>query len=204
MATYQQIIDKINAITDNGNNTAAEVRSVLTDMLNFSDTLKPFEIGSPDLVVSPEMTYHYSFRGIEKNICNLYLLFNLKEKTLATDAGGLTQLNIEITKEEYEVLINFIPTWVYVSGKITLSTYLAFTAPTLPVGMIRYINLVLYKIFENHYIVITTSVAIGETITTSLAINFKNFKMPTVVRATETNTMFSEKSIFNMNPDLFK
>lgn len=204
MATYQQIINKINAITDNGNNTASEVRSVLTDMLNYSDNLKPFEIGSPDLVNTSEMTYHYSFRGIEKNICNLYLLFNLREKAQTTDATGLTQLVIDVSKEDFEILSSFIPVWIYDKGNMVSSTYLAFTAPTLPVGMIRYVNLVLYKIFDKHHVVITTNLAIGETITTSLAINFKHFKMPTAVRGTNTNAMFSEKSVFKMNPDLFK
>jgi hypothetical protein len=34
--TYESIIEKINAITDNGNNTAAEVRKVLANILDFT------------------------------------------------------------------------------------------------------------------------------------------------------------------------
>lgn len=208
MATYPQIITKINGITDNGNNTAAEVRSVLTDILDFSNKLEPFEIGSPDLIVDAEKTYHYSFRGLKNNICNMYFLFNLTNKSDTTDQNGLTPLTIEISKEDFETLSSFIPVWIYEKENMVRSTYLAFTAPTLPVGMIRYINLVLYKIMDKFYILLSTSATVGETITTSLAINFKEFKMPGVSgrtnRTAKTANAFSNESAFNINPDLFK
>lgn len=208
MATYPQILTKINGITDNGNNTAAEVRSVLTDMLDFSNKLEPFEIGSPDLVIEAEKTYHYSFRGLKNNICNMYFLFNLKDKSDTTDQNGLTPLTIEISKEDFETLSSFIPVSIYEKGNMVRSTYLAFTAPTLPIGMIRYINLVLYKVMDKFYIFLSTSATVGETITTSLAINFKEFKMPTASGRTagtaKNETTFGNESVFNINPDLFK
>ena len=102
MATYQQIINKINGITDNGNNTAAEVRSVLTDMLNFSG--EGFEIATPDLKDEGGYIYHYSFKGIKNQCCNLFFLIHLKPSAGSTAGANVT---IEISEADFSLLKPF-------------------------------------------------------------------------------------------------
>ena len=203
MATYQEIINKINGITDNGNNTAAEVRSVLTDMLNYGN--EGFEIASPDLIDSNTMMYHYSFKGIKKQCCNLYFLFSLKEKTTATDSNGLTSLFLDVSDEDFETLKSFIPVLEYGDGITNYSGYLAYTAPTLPTGVVRYLNLVLLIMKGKKSIFISTNANLGETIMTAVAVNFKSFKLPGAnARNKKDSEMFSKAFNLNINPDIIK
>ncbi len=79
MATRAQVEAKIAGISDGGNNTAAEVRAVLTDLLNYTENtdtggqLPLFEFWE-EMSVKDEKnngSLWYSFRGIEKAYANL-------------------------------------------------------------------------------------------------------------------------------------
>jgi hypothetical protein len=80
MATYQEIVDKINGITDNGNNSAAEVRVLLKDLLDFTknptttpapsiDFFSFWSEASPAVDKSNNKLW-YSFRGIKDKWVN--------------------------------------------------------------------------------------------------------------------------------------
>lgn len=79
MATYQEIVNKINGIADNGNNTAAEVRSLLQDLLDFTknpttttpavDFFSFWTNASPATDKSNNKLW-YSFRGIKEKWVN--------------------------------------------------------------------------------------------------------------------------------------
>ena len=177
MATYQQILTKINGITDNGNNTAAEVRSVLTDMLNFSG--EGFEVASDDLKEEEGYTYHYSFKGIKDQCCNLFLFFNVKESTATS--GANTSLMIEISEEDFKLLTPFMPIMEYGGGRLVFNGQLCYVVPET-MGTSRIMNLVLLKYDGRLYIMGSTTLAPGEAIMVSVAVNFKPFRFPVQAR----------------------
>ncbi|MFC4816457.1 MULTISPECIES: hypothetical protein [unclassified Flavobacterium] len=175
MATYQQIIDKINGITDNGNNTAAEVRSVLTDILNYNDT-EAFEVATADMVETQESFYHYSFRGIKKQCCNLYFIFSPKAETATTGAGS-PGLILEISQADFDLLSPFIPVMDYTGGKLNnYQGYLAYIVPESQRGTPKNMNIVLIKYQGKLYLWIMTTLGGGESIMTAVAVNYKPFK----------------------------
>ena len=190
MATYQQILTKINGITDNGNNTAAEVRSVLTDMLNFSG--EGFEFGTPDLIDQFGYYYHFSFKGINKQCCNLYLMFHLKN---STTAGNQTIMH-EISNEDFELLRPFMPFYNF-RGSGSDNGFLAYTVPAGE-GRPVTLNLCLARYENRNYILFGVELEPGETVSTAVAVNFKAFSAPTAATGnTKKDASAFMKSIVN-------
>lgn len=78
MATRDVIEKKINEISDGGNNSAAEMRDVLTDLLNYTENtdvnvqLPLFEFWEEFPLKDERETAYlwYSMRGIEKTSVN--------------------------------------------------------------------------------------------------------------------------------------
>ncbi len=106
----QTILDEITEIKDNGNNTAAELRKVLTDMLEYSND--GFEIAIDTLVMTDTQLYQYSFKGTKKQCCNLFLLLQNRGAGTTTAGGNFGDTNVftfEIKKEEYDILRDFVP-----------------------------------------------------------------------------------------------
>lgn len=192
MATYQQILTKINGITDNGNNTAAEVRSVLTDMLNFSG--EGFEFATPDLIDQFGYYYHFSFKGIKKQCCNLYVMIHLKNSTTTT-SGNQTIMH-EISNEDFELLRPFMPFYNY-RGSGSDNGFLVYVVPGTQ-GRPVTLNMVLARFENRNYIFFGAQLEPGETISTAVAVNFKAFSAPTA--ATGNNKKDAEaflKSVKN-------
>lgn len=171
MATYQQILTKINGITDNGNNTAAEVRSVLTDMLNFSG--EGFEFATPDLIDQFGYLYHFSFKGIKKQCCNLYFLLYFKP---SNTTGNQTIMH-EITDGDFELLRPFMPFYNY-RGSGSDNGFLAYVVPGAQ-GRPVTLNMALARLENRNYIFFGAQLEPGETISTAVAVNFKPFSAPT-------------------------
>ncbi|HKX85509.1 MAG TPA: hypothetical protein VJL37_02470 [Flavobacterium sp.] len=171
MATHQQILTKINGITDNGNNTAAEVRSVLTDMLNFSG--EGFEFSTPDLVDQFGYYYHFSFKGIKKQCCNLYVLIYLKNTTTT----GNQSIMHEISNEDFELLRPFMPFYNF-RGSDSDNGILAYAVPGTQ-GRPLTLGLCLMRYENRNYIYFGVELEPGESISTALAVNFKPFSAPT-------------------------
>lgn len=87
MATRAQVEAKITAINDGGNNSAAEVRSVLTDLLNYTENV-PVSVNpnvdffhyweeNPINDVDGFSSLWYSFKGIKKQTVNFTFRFLL-------------------------------------------------------------------------------------------------------------------------------
>lgn len=198
MATHQQILTKINGITDNGNNTAAEVRSVLTDMLNFSG--EGFEFSTPDLVDEFGYLYHFSFKGIKKQCCNLFVLIYLKP---ATTTGNQNIMH-KISDEDFELLRPFMPFYNY-RGSDSDNTALAYTVPgtqgrpvTLTSCLMRHENV--------NYIYFGIALEPGEAISTAVAVNFKSFTAPTAATGNTKKTAdaFMKSMKTNFTTDTIK
>ncbi|UFH33153.1 hypothetical protein LNP04_05400 [Chryseobacterium sp. C-71] len=87
MATRDVIEKKINEISDGGNNSAAEMRDVLTDLLNYTENtdvnvqLPLFEFWEEGALLSEKGTGNlwYSFRGIEKASVNFTFRLIIRE-----------------------------------------------------------------------------------------------------------------------------
>ncbi|MCL9803995.1 hypothetical protein NAT51_00565 [Flavobacterium amniphilum] len=198
MATYQQIVTKINGITDNGNNTAAEVRSVLTDMLNFSG--EGFEISTPDLVDKEGYLYHFSFKGIKKQCCNLYFMINLK----ASSTGAPQSFTHIINEEEFELLRPFMPLYTFRSGTSD-SAFLSYVVPGVqgrPINML----LTLGSYQGMKFLLFGLELEPGETVSTAVAVNFKPFTAPSAATGnTKKDTDAFLKSMKNnFNPENLK
>lgn len=170
MATYQQIVNKINGITDNGNNTAAEVRSVLTDMLNFSS--EGFEFATPDLVDQSPYLYHFSFKGIRKQCCNLYIMIHLKGS--ATE--GNQSIMHEISNEEFDLLRPFMPLYTFRAGSSD-NGFLAYVVPGTQ-GRPVSLGMTLANYQGRNFILFGIELEPGETVSTAVAVNFKPFTAP--------------------------
>lgn len=190
MATYQQILTKINGITDNGNNTAAEVRSVLTDMLNFNG--EGFEISTPDFVDQFGYYYHFSFKGITKQCCNLYVMFHFKNAT----TSGNQNIMHEISNEEFELLRPFMP-FYNLRGSGSDNGFLSYKVPGVQ-GRPVTLNLCLIRYENRNYIYFGVELEPGETVSTAVAVNFKSFSaLPAAAGNTKKETDAFMKSIQN-------
>lgn len=99
MATKNEILTSINSIIDNGNNSAQKVRSVLIDLLNFTENpipstsetataLKSFSIVNSAGDIKKLSVLNYSFRGL----VGLHVNFTFKFEF--TGVGG-TLLNVQ-------------------------------------------------------------------------------------------------------------
>lgn len=92
MATRAQVEAKIAGISDGGNNTAAEVRALLTDLLNYTENtetggqLPLFEFWEETAVQEDKNngSLWYSFRGIERTYANFTFRLLINESN-ATD-----------------------------------------------------------------------------------------------------------------------
>ncbi|NJM79641.1 MAG: hypothetical protein HC854_08585 [Flavobacterium sp.] len=78
MATRNSVETKITAINDRGNNSAAEVRDVLTELLNYTEnqpSLEPFHIFSASAISSTtnDKKLFFSIKGIKGETANMTL-----------------------------------------------------------------------------------------------------------------------------------
>lgn len=183
--TFQELLDLINSLIDGGNNSASQVREVLTAMANYNheNNSEGFEIASQDLVKTDGQTYHYSFKGIRNQCCNAYLLLNNTTKVTnansethnipaaAANTGSLFVFNI--TEEEYNILADFIP----VKSEVRIS--LTYVVTTFSEAQARLIAVFLDKGDDGTFsIQVDTNIASSEVVTTAIALNFKRFTMP--------------------------
>jgi len=79
MATRTTVEAKITAINDQGNNTAAEVRDVLTELLDYTENtagLETFQIFSSNEIISSgqEAKLFFSIKGIKNETANMTIL----------------------------------------------------------------------------------------------------------------------------------
>lgn len=92
MATRDVIEKKINEISDGGNNSAAEMRDVLTDLLDYTDNtdvnveLPLFDFWEEGALLSEKNTGNlwYSFRGIEKTSVNFTFRLVIREANVTS------------------------------------------------------------------------------------------------------------------------
>lgn len=87
--TRAQVISDINQIEDNGNNTASEVRTVLTDLLDFSDE-----------GITANGT---SINTLNVNVSNLTTRTVALENTVTTHQGDITTINGDINTIEDDI-----------------------------------------------------------------------------------------------------
>lgn len=105
MATRAQVEAKIAGINDGGNNTAAKVRAVLTDLLDYTENtdtngqLPLFEFWEETAVQEDKSKglLWYSFRGIERTSVNFTFRLIIKE-------AGATSFMFKIDPKIYETL----------------------------------------------------------------------------------------------------
>lgn len=106
MATRAQVEAKIAGISDGGNNTAAEVRAVLTDLLDYTENtdtgggqLPLFEFWEKTSVQEDKNNglLWYSFRGIERTSVNFTFRLIIKE-------ANATNFRFKLDPEIYETL----------------------------------------------------------------------------------------------------
>lgn len=92
MATRDVIEKKINEISDGGNNSAAEMRDVLTDLLDYTENtdinvqLPLFDFWEERALLSEKNTGNlwYSFRGIEKISVNFTFRLVIREANITS------------------------------------------------------------------------------------------------------------------------
>ncbi len=113
MATKNEVIKSINTIIDNGNNTAAKVRNVLTDILDFTENLPQTASGGEAKLFSfsgnvgdnkKTAILSYSFRGIQAHHVNFTLLFEYVEK----EDSGNPVFEFSLKEEEIKILSEII------------------------------------------------------------------------------------------------
>lgn len=171
----KEILELIASLKDNGSNTAAQVREVLTKMTNYkAGGVNGFEVATENVVTNDIQSYHYSFKGVENQCCNAYLMLKNNSGT-ETAVGGRFQL--EISEEQYNLLRAFMPDWdedkmalfysVPLYANITQSAY-------------RTITLYIQKEGPYFLLIIHTNLAPGEMISTSIAVNFKKFTVDNI------------------------
>lgn len=200
----ETILKEIESIKDNGNNTAAKLRTVLTDMLNFSND--GFEISSPDLVTTKTQRYHYSFKGTKKQCCNVFLLLN--NTTEAANAStGAAQINgnaftFVIKEDEFTILRAFIPD--VDEDKL----YLGYNLPVFGKENSKFAMVYLKKEIDiknnatSFTVNVQTQLTVGEAVITTLPLNYKKITIPNDTKKAAGN--FSANFNFNANSDIIK
>ncbi|WP_417354300.1 hypothetical protein [Flavobacterium sp.] len=171
----KEILELIAGLKDNGSNTAAQVREVLTKMTNYkAGGTNGFEVATENVVTNDIQSYHYSFKGGENQCCNAYLMLKNNSGS-ETAAGGRFQL--EISEEQYSLLRSFMPDWD--EDKIALFYSVPLYAN---INQSSYRTITLYIQKEGPYflLVIHTNLAPGEMISTSIAVNFKKFTVENI------------------------
>lgn len=187
----EQILKLIEGIKDNSNNTAARVREVLTAMANYGGSSEGFEIATEDLVMNDNQMYHYSFKGIKKQCCNAFLILSNIKGIDPTTGGGTESNNFMfmIDNEQYAILKDFIPDFQH--DKVLLT----YVAPTHNKEAERWLSVGLYRPSDKlACVLVATNLEVGEGLITTIALNFKPFKMPTTNTNT-TGTRFTEAAM---------
>ncbi|TDD96003.1 hypothetical protein [Flavobacterium cellulosilyticum] len=92
MATRTTVESKITAINDKGNNTALEVRDVLTELLDYTENkpgLETFHIFSANAIISSgkNAKLFFSIKGIKGETANMTLLVKPIPVDVATDTN---------------------------------------------------------------------------------------------------------------------
>jgi hypothetical protein len=182
----EAILKEIESIKDNGNNTASKLRTVLTDMLNFRND--GFEISSPDLVTTKTQHYHYSFKGTKKQCCNVFLILNnnTNDSDLTTGNAQVSGnvFSFEIKPEEYDILRDFIP------DSAEDKVFLVYNLPIMNGENSKMARVFLNKEIDikNNAtlftVTIRTELTAGESVITTLPLNYKKFTMPKEVKNT--------------------
>lgn len=171
----KEILELIAGLKDNGSNTAAQVREVLTKMTNYkAGGTNGFEVATENVVTNDIQSYHYCFKGVENQCCNAYLMLKNNSGS-ETAAGGRFQL--EISEGQYSLLRSFMPDWD--EDKIALFYSVPLYAN---INQSPYRTITLYIQKEGPYflLVIHTNLAPGEMISTSIAVNFKKFTVENI------------------------
>lgn len=75
------IIRAIDGLGDGENNTASEVREVLTRILNYTENKKPIGLHTKSPIENNGNSLFYSFRGFEKEFANLSFKLDIKDPT---------------------------------------------------------------------------------------------------------------------------
>lgn len=97
MATRNTVETKITAINDKGNNSAAEVREVLTELLNYTEnkaSLEPFHIFSSSAIssTSNDKKLFFSIKGIKGETANMTLVVKPIPNANSSDSNQTTFL----------------------------------------------------------------------------------------------------------------
>lgn len=193
------ILKEIESIKDNGNNTAAKLRGVLIDMLNFSNG--GFEISSPDLVTTETQRYHYSFKGTKKQCCNVFLLLNNSTDPANTQLSG-NLFSFVIKEDDYTILSAFIPD--INEDKL----YLAYNLPVLGRDNSKLAIIFLKKEVDiknnttSFTVNIRTQLTGGEAVITTLPLNYKKLTIPSDTKKTAAS--FSSHFNFSASSDIIK
>lgn len=171
----KEILELIANLKDNGSNTAAQVREVLTKMTNYkAGGANGFEVATENVVTNDIQSYHYSFKGIENQCCNAYLMLKNNSGS-ETAVGGRFQL--EISEDQYSLLKAFIPDW----DEDNISLF--YSVPLFSdISKTTYRTITLNVIKEGTFflLVIRTNLAPGEMISTSIAVNFKKLTVDNI------------------------
>ena len=119
MATKQEIITAIDGkIKTQGNISAVDTNKILKDILEFSDkpvappSINEFDFGNIDNPLRTEQleSVKVNFTGIEKLSCTLYLCIEPILQDPEKERNDNPEwLFIPIKKEEYEILLSFLP-----------------------------------------------------------------------------------------------
>lgn len=114
MPTRQEVLDGIETINDNGNNTALEVRTVLRSLLDYTENddipvptpggsnVDFFHFWTEDGPIDSDLfSIWYSFKGIQKQTVNF--TFRIESR-----GESFNDFSFEVSDEIYETLINIL------------------------------------------------------------------------------------------------
>ncbi|MVO09642.1 hypothetical protein GOQ30_10765 [Flavobacterium sp. TP390] len=115
MATRNSVETKIAAINDRGNNTAAEVRDVLTEVLNYTEnqaSLETFQVvsASPIESTTNDKKLFFSIKGIKGETANMTLVVKPIPNATPTDSNQVVfmvpfnQTTGSLTVENFNLL----------------------------------------------------------------------------------------------------
>lgn len=95
MATRNSVETKITAINNGGNNSAAEVRDVLTELLNYTEnqaSLEPFHIFSSSAIASTtnDKKLFFSIKGIKGQTANMTFVVKSVPNSTPSDSNQTT------------------------------------------------------------------------------------------------------------------
>lgn len=200
----EALLKEIADIKDNGNNTAARLRSVLINMLNFSND--GFEISSPDIVTTESQSYHYSFKGIKKQCCNVFLLLNNTSEVIK-ETTGTAQINgnvftFIIKEDDYTILRAFIP------DQDEDRLFLGYNLPVFGKESSKFAMIYLKKEVDiktnapSFTVNIRTQLTVDEVVITTLPLNYKSMTLPKDTKKETRN--FNSHFTFNTNSDILK